>query len=99
VPLAIIAVQWFRGRLPLWIAAVYIATFLFCALGSEVWFTYGGLDGESVVERRFPVMNAWIPLHLNWLLNSLADAGAIGVGGVLLAQLAHRSRDIDPFDR
>lgn len=98
VPLAILATLRFRGRLPRWIGVVYIATFLICALGWELWFTYGWVDGADVDARRFPALNAWIPLHINWLLNSLADAGSIGIGGILLAQLAHRGRNIDPFD-
>ncbi len=44
-------------------------------IGWEIWFTYGLINGESVIERRADVLNQWIPLHLNWILNSLADAG------------------------
>ncbi|MEE3332311.1 MAG: hypothetical protein VX246_15700 [Myxococcota bacterium] len=98
VPLGVVTTQWFRGRLPRWIAAIYVATFFCCALGWELWFNYGWVDGAAVDARRFPALNAWIPLHVNWLLNSLGDAGCVGLGGILLAHFAQRKRAVDPFD-
>jgi hypothetical protein len=50
----------------------------------ELWFTYGWIDGDPVNVRRSEVLNTWIPMHLNWLLNSLADAGTISMGGLWL---------------
>ena len=34
--------------------------------------------------RRSEALNQWIPLHINWLLNSMADAGTISLGGLWL---------------
>jgi hypothetical protein len=53
-------------------------------LSWELWFTYGWIDGDPVNVRRSEVLNTWIPMHLNWLLNSLADAGTISMGGLWL---------------
>jgi hypothetical protein len=65
----------YRYELPKWVPAIYLGSFIVCALGWEIWFTYGLINGESVIERRSEVLNQWIPLHINWIVNSLADAG------------------------
>jgi hypothetical protein len=65
----------YRSVLPKWVPAIYLGSFIVCALGWEIWFTYGLINGESVIERRSEVLNQWIPLHINWIVNSLADAG------------------------
>ena len=74
----------YRSKLPNWVPIIYVGSFIVCALGWEIWFTYGLINGESVVERRADVLNQWIPLHLNWILNSLADAGTVCLGGLYL---------------
>jgi hypothetical protein len=74
----------YRYELPKWVPAIYLGSFIVCALGWEIWFTYGLIDGESVIERRSEVLNQWIPLHINWIVNSLADAGAVCLGGLWL---------------
>ena len=73
-----------RHKMPSWVPVIYIGSFLVCAIGWEIWFTYGLIDGDSVMIRRSPVLNAWIPLHINWIVNSLADAGTICLGGLWL---------------
>lgn len=97
VPLAIVAVQQLRGRLPRWVGAVYLATFVVCALGWEIWFTFGLVDGLPVEARRSPALNAAIPQAVNWLLNSLADA-AIGLFGLILVGWAYRGSS-EPWRR
>ena len=72
----------YRFQLPNWVPIIYVGSFIVCALGWEIWFTYGFINGESVIERRADVLNQWIPLHLNWILNSLADAGTVCLGGL-----------------
>ena len=84
VPLLAIPLLRRRGIIPAWVPAVYVVSFLVCALGWELWFTYGWAGGDPVDMRRAPALNAAIPQHLNWVLNSLADAGSIGLGGLLL---------------
>ena len=73
-----------KDRIPLWVPSIYLGSFLVCALGWELWFTYGWIDGDPVNLRRSATLNQWIPIHLNWLLNSMADAGTISLGGLWL---------------
>ena len=73
-----------KDSIPLWVPSMYLGSFLICSLGWELWFTYGWIDGDPVNVRRSEVLNTWIPIHLNWLLNSLADAGTISMGGLWL---------------
>ncbi len=82
--LPIILYMKYRSQLPNWVPIIYVGSFIVCALGWEIWFTYGLINGESVIERRADVLNQWIPLHLNWILNSLADAGTVCLGGLWL---------------
>ena len=73
-----------KDSIPLWVPSIYLGSFLICSLTWELWFTYGWIDGDPVNVRRSEVLNTWIPMHLNWLLNSLADAGTISMGGLWL---------------
>ena len=73
-----------KDRIPLWVPSIYLGSFLLCSLGWELWFTYGWIDGDPVNIRRSEALNQWIPLHINWLLNSMADAGTISLGGLWL---------------
>jgi hypothetical protein len=73
-----------KDSIPLWVPSIYLGSFLICSLSWELWFTYGWIDGDPVNVRRSEVLNTWIPMHLNWLLNSLADAGTISMGGLWL---------------
>ena len=77
----------YYSKLPKWLPVIYMGSFIVCALGWEIWFTYGLINGESVIERRSDILNQWIPLHLNWILNSLADAGTVCLGGLSLIWL------------
>jgi len=87
-----------QNRLPAWVLPLYTAAFIVCATGWELWFTYGWFAGDSVLLRRAPQLNARIPMHLNWILNSLADAGSICMGGLLLLRFAF-GRHTDVFRR
>ena len=73
-----------KDSIPLWVPSIYLGSFLICSLGWELWFSFGWIDGDPVNVRRSEVLNTWIPMHLNWLLNSLADAGTISMGGLWL---------------
>jgi hypothetical protein len=59
-------------------------------LGWELWFTYGWVDGDSVDVRRSEALNIWLPKNINWLMNSMGDAGAVLLGGVWLMWASHR---------
>lgn len=74
----------YKKDLPSWIPKIYLGSFLVCALGWELWFTYGWVDGDSVIVRRSDALNNWLPIHINWLMNSLADAGTVTLGGIWL---------------
>ena len=73
-----------KDQLPLWVPSIYLGAFLACSFGWELWFTYGWIEGDPVNLRRSATLNQWIPIHINWLLNSMADAGTIALGGLWL---------------
>jgi hypothetical protein len=73
-----------KDEIPLWVPSIYLGSFLVCSLGWELWFTYGWIEGDPVNLRRSATLNQWIPIHINWLLNSMADAGTIALGGLWL---------------
>ena len=77
------AVVYFKNKsmLPKWVLPTYVISFLVCALGWELWFTYGWVDGVAVDLRRSESLNNWLPRDINWLMNSLGDAGAVLLGG------------------
>ncbi len=89
LPAAIILGLYLLGRFPRWLFLLTVAAFAACALGWEVWLTYGLVDGLDVNSRRPDALIAAIPMHINWVLNSLADATAIGLTGVLLVWLVY----------
>jgi hypothetical protein len=84
LPLLLIPYLLRKALIPGWVPLVYIGSFLACALGWELWFTYGWIAGDAVELRRAAALNTAIPMHLNWLLNSLADAGSICLVGLWL---------------
>ena len=73
-----------KKSLPKWIPSVYIIAFFVCAIGWELWFTYGWIDGDSIDLRRSANLNIMIPKHINWLMNSMGDAGTVCLGGLWL---------------
>jgi len=79
-----------------WIIVVYFVSFALCALGWEIWFTYGIIGGQSVNVRRSKALNQAIPQNVNWLLNSLADAGSICLVGLLFVWILY-GFDTEPF--
>ena len=94
IPTLTILLLYLTGKLPRWIFSLFLVSFVVCALGWEVWLTYGLVDGLDVDSRRPVAMSAAIPIHINWVLNSLGDASAIGLTGVLLVWLFYgRSND------
>jgi hypothetical protein len=98
LPLILVPLLRRRGVIPQWVIVVYGVSFLICALGWELWFTYGWVAGDPVDVRRAPQLNAMIPMHVNWLLNSLADAGTVVLVGLWL-MWRHVKRDGSVFRR
>ena len=92
LPLMIVPWLYRRGRLPSWVFAAYLGSFLLCALGWELWFTYGLWAGDPVDVRRSAVLTQFIPIHINWVMNSLADAGSITLVGLWFMWLSNGRR-------
>ena len=76
-PIIILFNMHLKDQLPRSILKIYLSSFLICALGWELWFTYGIYAGDPVDIRRSEILNQYIPKNINWLMNSLADAGTI----------------------
>ena len=87
LPLIILFLK--KTKLPDWIPTLYIVGIVICALGWELWFTYGWLDGDAVDIRRSEGLNFWLPKDLNWLMNSMGDAGTVLLGGIWLMWITH----------
>ena len=85
----------YESILPTWVPVIYLGSFFACAIGWELWFTYGWIDGVSVDLRRTEALNFWLPKDINWLMNSLGDAGAVMLGGLwLMWRYAKKDHDI-----
>ena len=78
-----------KSKIPSWVPSFYIIAVIVCALGWEIWFTFGWLDGDPVDIRRSAALNTWLPKNINWLVNSMGDAGAVLLGGFWLMWLTH----------
>ena len=91
LPIIILFNLYLKGQLSSSTLKIYFTTFIFCALGWELWFTYGIYAGDPVDIRRSDILNQFLPKHINWLMNSLADAGTICLGGILLTGKLLRS--------
>ncbi len=83
-----------KSQIPNWVPTFYIIGVVICALGWELWFTYGWVNGDAVNMRRSEVLNTWLPLNINWLMNSMGDAGAVLLGGVFLMWVSHKRNKI-----
>ena len=79
----------YKSKLPDWVPTFYVLGVIVCALGWVLWFTYGWLDGDSVDLRRSEALNTWLPKNINWLMNSMGDAGAVLLGGAWLMWLVN----------
>ena len=81
---------------PSWVNHTYLISLFVCIFGWELWFTYGLVDGLPVDMRRSDVLSIWLPIHINWLLNSLGDAGIVCLGGLWLMWISH-DKDLSIF--
>jgi len=92
-PLILIFIK--KQKIPSWAPLLYLGALIACAAGWELWFTYGWIDGDPVNIRRSAVLNAWLHMDINWLLNSMADAGTISLGGLwLMWRLSNKNYDV-----
>jgi hypothetical protein len=85
------------NKIPNWVIVAFLNSFLLCAFGWEIWFTYGLFGGQNVNDRRPVVLKRAIPQNINWLLNSIADAGSICLLGLFLVWVFY-GFDTKPFN-
>ncbi len=62
-----------RSSLPRWIPTLYLIAFVICALGWELWFTFGWVDGDPVDIRRSENLNIWLPKNINWYITRRSE--------------------------
>ena len=48
IPLILIPYLYFKKRIPPWSLHIYILFFFICALGWEIWFNYGLINGDNL---------------------------------------------------
>jgi len=94
VPILVMLALYFANRLPRWVVAVHFYSFLICAFGWEIWYTYGLVGGMPVDARRAPALSAAIPQDINWVLTSLFDASIVCLVGLLLVWVAYGLKNI-----
>ena len=83
-PLLVILILRLIRIVPTWVIIVYGYSFAICALGWEIWYTYGLVSGVPVDERRADALNRVVPQNINWILTSGFDAGAVCLAALLL---------------
>ena len=74
----------YKNQMKKWIAFTLLSSFLIAAFGWELWVNYGLLNGDEVTLRRSEALSCAIPLHVNWLVNSLADTGIVWFAIILV---------------
>ncbi len=83
-PLVLAAYLIYNKQMRTWIAFTLLSSFLIAAFGWELWVNYGILNGDEVTLRRSEALSCAIPLHINWLANSLADTGIVWFAIILV---------------
>lgn len=82
----------FLGKMKHYVIKTMAFMTLVAAFGWELWFNYGILSGMSVEKRRPTHLNAAIPIHINWLLNSLCDGSICLIGIWLLPKIEIKNK-------
>ena len=83
-PLILALYLLYKKQMQKWITFTLISSFLIAAFGWELWVNYGILNGDEVTLRRSEALSCAIPLHINWLVNSLADTGIVWFAIILV---------------
>jgi len=89
IPWLLLCAATYRGALRTWALKTAVLCSITSALGWEIWFTYGLVDGQPVDERRPEPLNRAMPRDINWILNSLDD-GTICMVGMAITWLVSR---------
>ena len=61
IPLILIPYLHFKKIIPSWTLHIYILFFFICAIGWEVWFNYGIINGYNVNIRRAEILSSFLP--------------------------------------
>tara|TARA_B100000767_G_C19771505_1_gene540298 strand:- start:3187 stop:3828 length:642 start_codon:yes stop_codon:yes gene_type:complete len=80
IPVFLFSYFLIKKKISVSLGSTLIAAFLITALGWELWLTYGIAGGLPVDERRSVALSCAIPIHMNWILNSLADVLIVWIG-------------------
>ena len=83
-PLILATCLIYKKQMKTWIVHTLVSSFLIAAFGWELWVNYGILNGDEVTLRRSEALSCAIPLHINWLANSLADTGIVWFAIILV---------------
>ena len=94
LPVFLIPYLHFKNKIPGWCLRIYILFFFVCAFGWELWFNYGIFSGDNVNLRRAEILSYFLPININWLLNSLADSGTICLGGLYIALKINKNESV-----
>ena len=74
-----------KNQMKKWVTYTLVSSFLIAAFGWEIWINFGLLDGDPVNLRRSIALSCALPINVNWLINSFADAGIVWFGIILVA--------------
>ena len=96
-PLILSAYLILKNKMERWVSLTLISSFVFAALGWELWINYGLLNGEEVNLRRSEALSCAIPMNINWIVNSLGDTGIVWFGILLVGWIFRNKESFKKF--
>ncbi len=96
-PLMLSAFLILKNKMERWVLLTLISSFVFAALGWELWINYGLLNGEEVNVRRSEALSCAIPMNINWIVNSLGDTGIVWFGILLVGWIFRNKESFKKF--
>ena len=96
-PLILSAYLILKNKMERWVSLTLISSFVFAALGWELWINYGLLNGEEVNLRRSEALSCAIPMNINWIVNSLGDTGIVWFGLLLVGWIFRNKESFKKF--
>ena len=96
-PLILSAYLILKNKMERWVLLTLISSFVFAALGWELWINYGLLNGEEVNLRRSEALSCAIPMNINWIVNSLGDTGIVWFGILLVGWIFRNKESFKKF--
>ena len=67
VPPVLLCYLYLKGLLANWVPKFYILMIVVCAIGWEIWFSYGILFGDEISIRRSEILNLCIFQDQLWI--------------------------------